>query len=103
MLQEVKFQLEAALPIRNRGGDEPSRGDIQRDMPGVIEPWRLGEPDLADYLGPQMQGGVGVLPRRIRQLRPEWFTHRGGDDGGSREGRDEPASNRHYSGHHSPA
>ena len=31
-------------------------------MPGVVDPGTLGEANLADDLGPHMQGGAGITP-----------------------------------------
>src|SRR5262245_21577788 len=39
----------------------------------MIEPGSLREPDLADDLGPEMQGRVRVFPRRVGQFRPGGF------------------------------
>src|SRR6185369_3819170 len=53
VIQKVQLELEA---IRDgRRGQAPGR-DIENNVPGMIEPWRLREPDLANDLGPEMQG-----------------------------------------------
>src|SRR5262245_49015022 len=39
-------------------------------MPGMIEPGRLSQADLANDLRPQMQRGIGVLPGGVGQFRP---------------------------------
>src|SRR5450432_142508 len=70
MIDEVEVDLEAAHAVRNGRGRQSARGDVQCDMPGMIEPRRAREPDLADDLGAQMQRFVSVAPRRGRQLRP---------------------------------
>src|SRR5690242_19070838 len=43
---------------------------MQCDVPGVIEPWRQRQTDLADDLRPQLECGAGVLPCRVGQFRP---------------------------------
>src|SRR5208282_532829 len=55
MLVEVEFDFEGALGVWNGRRAEPARGDIEGHMPGVIEPWRQGEPYLAGDLRPEMQ------------------------------------------------
>ena len=44
--------------------------NVENDVPGMIEPGRLREADLADDLRPQLQSGAGVLPRLVGQFRP---------------------------------
>src|SRR5271166_647139 len=39
-------------------------------MPGVVDPRHLGEPHLADDLGPAVQRRIGVLPPIKRKGRP---------------------------------
>src|SRR5450756_1529696 len=70
MIDEVEVDLEAAHAVWNGRRRQPARGDIERDMPGMIEPRRAREPDLADDLGPQVQRFVSLPPRRERQFRP---------------------------------
>ena len=41
-------------------------------MPRVIEPRRLHEPDLANDLRPEMQGGVSILPGREGEFGPDF-------------------------------
>ena len=48
----------------------PRGGDVQRDVPGMIQPGRAREADLADDLGPQLQRFASLTPRRGRQFRP---------------------------------
>ena len=48
----------------------PRARDIERHVPGMIEPGRERQPDLADDLRPQVQRRIGVAPRRGRQFRP---------------------------------
>src|SRR5947208_9311870 len=38
----------------------------------MVRPRRLHEPDLADDLQPHVQGGAGVFPVRVIQLRPNF-------------------------------
>ena len=70
MIDEVEIDLEGPRPIGDRRGGQPACGDVQRDMPGMIEPGRARQPDLADDLGPQMQRLAGFPPGRSRQFRP---------------------------------
>src|SRR5580704_7451690 len=70
MIQKIELYLEIPGAIRNRRSRKPARGDIERHMPGMVEPGRERQPDLADDLGPQLQRRGGVAPRRGRQFRP---------------------------------
>ena len=72
MIDEVEVDLERARAVRNRRGRQPARGDVKRDVPGMIEPGRAREADLADDLGPQMQRRIGLAPPGGGQFRP-WY------------------------------
>ena len=69
-IQKIELELEAAVTIGDgRRGQAPGR-QIKNNVPGMIEPGRLREPDLANDLGPEMQGCVGFFPGRVGQIRP---------------------------------
>ncbi len=70
VIDEVEIDLELASAGRHRSGGQPARGHIERDVPGMVQPWRQREADLADHLGPQMQRRAGVAPIRGRQRGP---------------------------------
>ena len=70
VIDEIEVDLERSRAIRYRRRRQPARGDVERHMPGMVQPGRLGQPDFADDLGPEMQRGIGVTPRRGRQFRP---------------------------------
>ena len=72
MLVEVEFDLKNAFGVRNGRRAEPARCDIEGHMPGMIEPWRQGEPYLAGDLRPKMQRLAGIFPGFVRQLWPEF-------------------------------
>src|ERR1043165_8161545 len=74
MIEEIEFDLEVAFGGGDERRSQPARGHVQRHMPGMVEPRRERKPRLAHHLRPQLQGGAGVLPRRIGQLGPE-FRH----------------------------
>ena len=40
MIDEIEVDLKGSRAIRNRRRRQPARGDIERDMPGMIEPGR---------------------------------------------------------------
>src|SRR4029077_6074647 len=70
MIDEIELELKVPHPIGNwRGAQAPDR-DIERDMPGMIEPRSLGHADLADDLAPKVQGRIAVLPCLVRKLWP---------------------------------
>src|SRR5713226_10699428 len=60
MIDEVEIDLEGPRPIGDRRGGQSARGDVQRDVPGMIQPGRARQADLADDLGPQMQRYAGL-------------------------------------------
>src|SRR6185437_10857592 len=70
MVDQVEVDLKRARAVGDRRGRETARGDIQRDVPGMIEPWCPCEADLADDLGPQMQRVIGAAPGGGGQFRP---------------------------------
>src|SRR6267142_3551921 len=45
-------------------------------MPGMVQPRRASQTDLADDLGPQMQRRISLAPRRNGQFRPRGCCHR---------------------------
>src|ERR1700678_3945332 len=73
MVDEIEVDLERARAVRNRRGRQAARGDVKHDVPGVIEPWGARGADLADDLGPQMQGRVGFAPLGGGQFRPRYL------------------------------
>ena len=64
MVEEIEFELERAIPVRDRRGGQPAWRHIKHHVPGMIEPGRLSQADLARDLRPEMQRGIGVLPGR---------------------------------------
>jgi len=54
VVDEVELDLKASDAIRYRRGRQAARGDVQRDMPGMVQPGRAHQANLADDLGPQM-------------------------------------------------
>ena len=70
VLQEVEVDLEGAIPVGDGRGGQPTRGDVEGDVPRVVDPRRLGEPHLPHDLGPHVQRGRGVLPVLEGKRRP---------------------------------
>jgi hypothetical protein len=70
VVHEVELQGEGARAVRDHTGGQPARRDIERRLPGMIQPRRLGEPHLADDLGPEVQRRIGLAPFSVRQRRP---------------------------------
>jgi hypothetical protein len=58
MRDEIEIDLERPDAVRDRSRREPACRQVQRDMPGMIHPGTLGEPDLSNDLGPQVQSRV---------------------------------------------
>jgi hypothetical protein len=71
MIDEIEFDLEIAPTGGDQRRAQPARRDEQRDMPGMIDPWRQRQPRFAHDLRPQLQGRAGLRPRGIRQFGPE--------------------------------
>ena len=59
---EVEIDAERAIAVGDGAGRHPARRDVERDVPGVVEPGRLGHAYLADDLRPHVQGGGRVSP-----------------------------------------
>src|SRR6266404_9669376 len=70
MIDEVEINPKGAPAVGNRRGRQPSRRDVQRDVPGVVQPRCAHETNLANDLGPQMQGFASVAPGGRWQFRP---------------------------------
>jgi hypothetical protein len=65
VVDEIEIDLELARPVWNGRRRQAARSHVKRDMPGVIEPRRLGQPNLADNLRRQMQRAARLLPGRM--------------------------------------
>ena len=59
MIDEIEIDLERSRTIRHRRRRQSARRDVERHMPGMIEPGRSGQPNLADDLGPELQRRTG--------------------------------------------
>ena len=73
--RKSKSICETARAVGDRRGGQPARGHVERDVPGMIEPRRQRQADLAGDLRPQMQRRGGVLPRGIGQCGPAFGSH----------------------------
>jgi hypothetical protein len=71
MFEEVKRHVKGAAAIGNGRGGQPTRGDVQGDMPPVVEERREFQADFAHDLRPQVQRLAGVSPCLIGQSWPE--------------------------------
>ena len=71
VVEEVEVDLKGPGAARDGGGRQPAGGDVERDVPGVVDPRQPGEPDLAHDLGPPVQRRVRVLPPVQREGRPK--------------------------------
>src|SRR5262245_9450272 len=70
VVQKIEIELEGPFAVRDGRRGQTSRPKVKNNVPGMIEPGRLREADLADNLRPQLQRGAGVLPGLVRQFRP---------------------------------
>src|SRR5438046_7453138 len=55
MIDKVEIELKAARAVRYWRGAQAARGDVQRDLPGMVQPGSASQTNLADDLGPQQQ------------------------------------------------
>lgn len=62
MIDEIEVDLKCARAIGDRRGRQAVAGDVQRDVPGMIQPGRTRQANLADDLGPGMQRRIGLAP-----------------------------------------
>src|SRR3984957_9789487 len=70
MIDQVEVDLKCPDAVGDRRGRQPPRGDIERDVPGMVQPGSAREAHLADDLGPKMQRFISLAPCRGRQFRP---------------------------------
>jgi len=71
VVDEVERQGERLVLPRHRSSGEAARRDVQRDVPPVIEPRRLGQADLAHHLRAHVERVASVFPFGERQRRPD--------------------------------
>ena len=74
MADKIQLDLEYFCPDRYRRGPKPSSGHIEGNLPAVVDPGGQGQPDLANNLGPELQGHGRIAPSRIRQIGPNCIT-----------------------------
>jgi hypothetical protein len=67
---EVEFDPEDFATDRYRRRAQPACGDIERNLPSVIEPRRQHQPDFADDLRPEVERRGGFAPRGTGQIGP---------------------------------
>jgi hypothetical protein len=81
VVDKIELNGESAAIRGNRRRAEPAGGDMEGDVPRVVEPRCQRQPHLADHLRPQMQRFAGVLPCGERQVGPAggigWRRHDG--------------------------
>src|SRR5262245_52286198 len=56
MVDEVKDDFESLTPVGDQRRGQPACGDVKGGVPGVVDGWRVPEPDFADDLQPEVQG-----------------------------------------------
>jgi hypothetical protein len=80
VVDEVEVDLKADLTVVQPAGGQATDVQVQGHMPPVVAGRGGGQLDLADDLGPQVQGRLGRLPRlqrQLGQLRPRGGGRRG--------------------------
>ncbi len=71
VIDEIEVDLKDSVPVGNRRGRQPSRGDVERAVPPMIDRRALPESNLADDLRPHVERRAGVGPAFEWQRRPE--------------------------------
>ena len=71
MADEIELDLECLRSDRDRRCAKSPGRHIERRLPAVIEPGGEREPDLADDLGPEMQGRKRLPPCSIGEIGPD--------------------------------
>ena len=74
MGDKIELDLEDLGPDRDRRRAESPGGDIERRLPAMVEPGGQRQPDLADDLGPELQGRERLAPGRIGEIGPDWVS-----------------------------
>ena len=67
---EVKHDLERPILVIDGRGRETARAHIERNMPGMVEPWRESQSHLAHDLRIEMKGFAGFSPLPRLSSRP---------------------------------
>src|SRR5271154_846113 len=70
MADEIELNIERRIPVWNCAGGQSPWTHIQRHLPPVIYQRHMRHADLADDLGPHMQGVAGGRPFIHQQRRP---------------------------------
>ena len=76
MVEEIEVDLDCVRAIGNERCREAPRVNVERRVPGVVDPGRTGEPVLADNLEIEMQSRAGfrAIPRKgYRAKRRSWL------------------------------
>ena len=71
MINEIETNLEDVKAVRNRRSSQAACGEVERNVPRVVNPRRLREANLADDLRPHVERLRRLLPLRKRQSRPK--------------------------------
>ncbi len=62
VVDEIEVDGQRAVPVGHRARRQPSRGDVERDVPPLVHLRRQRQTDLADDLHVELQRGVSVAP-----------------------------------------
>jgi hypothetical protein len=68
---EIELDLERPRMSRNRRSCQPSRSNVERHVPPVVDHRRLGQPHLADDLQPHVKRVTGRIPVIDTQCGPD--------------------------------
>ena len=70
MIEKIETDLHSARTVGNERTREPAGIDVERGLPGVINPGRAGKPIFANDLRVEMQRRARFAPRLVRDIWP---------------------------------
>ena len=71
VFDKVEVDLQHSRAVWHGRGGDAANGRVERHVPGMVDRRHEREPDLADDLHPELQGGAGIAPRGLGQSRPD--------------------------------
>ncbi len=66
VFDEVEVDLQHPRAVGHRRGGEAANGGVKGYATGVVDSRHECEPNLADDLHPELEGGAGVAPCGLR-------------------------------------
>ena len=70
VIDKIKTDFHPAWTVGHKGGREPARIDVERGVPGMIDPGCAGKPIFANDLSIKMQCRARLTPGKVGNVRP---------------------------------